>query len=111
MTVSQRIFLCIFRFCKFSMFLIRWNIIYMIRLRKIFNILIGIYCANIYIVEFLTIYKDEMTPVFFNLIFKRLNQTQGKRPALVYTYSFPDFFITLLMLCLAGTHSITNFMQ
>src|SRR6266536_1247919 len=111
MTISQRISLCIFRFCEFSMFLIRWNIIYMIHLRKIFKILIGIYRTNIYIVEFLTVHKNEMTPVFFSLIFKRLNQTQGKRPALVYTYSFPDFFITLLILCLAGTHSITNSMQ
>src|SRR5438105_7165008 len=108
MTVSQRISLCIFRFCEFSMLLIRRNIIYMIHLGKIFKIFIGIYCANIYIVEFLTIYQNEMTPIFFRLIFKRLNQTQGKRPALVYTYIFPGFFITLLILYLIGMHSIIN---
>src|SRR5438093_1090339 len=111
MTVSQRISLCIFRFCELSMLVIRWNIIYMIHLGKIFKIFIGIYCANIYIVKFLTINNNEMAPIFFRLIFKRLNQTQGKRPALIYTYSFPDFFITLLTLSLFGTESITNCMQ
>ena len=62
------------------MFLIRWNIIYMIHLRKIFKILIGIYCANIYIVEFLTVHKNEMTPVFFSMIFKR-GSSPSLRPA------------------------------
>src|SRR6266581_2880578 len=111
MTVSQCVSLCIFQFYEFRMFLIRWNIIYMIRLGKIFKILIRIYCTNICIVEFLSIHKNEMTPVFFSLIFKCLNQTQGKRPTLVYTYSSPDFFITLLILSLIGTDSVTNCTQ